>query len=324
MSQARSGPVIAGTWLIGLGVVFLIRQATDRPWAELWPLFVILVGVASLVSTLVGGRLVGGLWGLTWPIAWIVVGGILLASTTGYLGRGPGELIAEYWPWALVIVGAWFLLGAVWPWGPRHAETVVVPLAGAGEGNIRIKFGAGGLTSHVAAPGNLVDGSFRGGALHRNRGGGRVELEQDWGWGFGWFGWMGRGSDWDLGLSGEVPLTLRLDTGASRVRLDLVDLQVRNLELHTGASDTIVRLPRSAGVTSVRAEAGAASLTLEVPTGVAARIRSRMGLGSTDVDEARFPRAGDGYESADYATATNRVDIDVQGGVGTFRVTGTA
>ena len=79
-------------------------------------------------------------------------------------------------------------------------------------------------------------------------------------------------------------------------------------------------LPRAAGATTVRAESGAASLTIEVPAGVAARIRSRMALGSSQVDEARFPRVGDGYESPDYATAANRVDIDISGGVGSVKV----
>jgi hypothetical protein len=85
-----------------------------------------------------------------------------------------------------------------------------------------------------------------------------------------------------------------------------------------------VRLPRAAGLTAVRAEAGAASLTVEVPVSVAARIRSRMGLGSTQVDETRFARSAAGFESADYGTAPNRVDIDISGGVGSVRVIGVA
>ena len=97
-----------------------------------------------------------------------------------------------------------------------------------------------------------------------------------------------------------------------------------SLDLHTGVSETRVRLPRAAGATSVRAEPGVASVTLEVPTGVAARIRSRMALGSSRIDETRFPRVGDIYQSIDYATAANRVDIDIQGGIGSVQVVGTA
>ncbi len=104
-----------------------------------------------------------------------------------------------------------------------------------------------------------------------------------------------------------------MDAGASKSVLDLTDVRLRRLELHTGASETHVHLPRAAGATEFRAE-----------TGVAARIRVRMALGSTEVDVARFPRTADGYESTDYGIAPNRVEIDVQGGVGSVRIGGGA
>jgi hypothetical protein len=146
---------------------------------------------------------------------------------------------------------------------------------------------------------------------------GRVELRQDLD---GGIPWLDREARWDVGLTGEVPLDLRLDVGAYRGTVDVSDLRLRTLELHTGASETLVRLPRAAGSTTVKAEIGAASLTMAVPSGVAARIRSRMALGSTQVDEGRFPRVGDVYQSIDFATSPNQVDIDVQGGVGAFKV----
>jgi hypothetical protein len=52
---------------------------------------------------------------------------------------------------------------------------------------------------------------------------------------------------------------------------------------------------------------------------VAARVHSRMALGSTTVDP-RFPRTVDGWESADWGSAANRVEIEIQGGVGSARV----
>ena len=44
-------------------------------WAVAWPMFVILVGVAGAISALLAGlNGCAGLWALTWPVAWIVVG----------------------------------------------------------------------------------------------------------------------------------------------------------------------------------------------------------------------------------------------------------
>jgi hypothetical protein len=314
--------LIGATWLIGLGVIFLIQRTSDLDWGEAWPMFVILTGVASFVGVLVNGRFeLSGMWAFTWPVAWIVVGVLLLMSTTGSLGQGPGEFISEYWPWALVALGIWFIIGAIVPAGRGLTETLALPLAGATEAGVRIQFGAGNLSTRPAAAGNLVDGEYVGGVVHRVVGPGRVELRQDTRYGLPW---LERPSNWTVGLTAEVPLDLRIDAGANRSLIDLRDLRVRGLELHTGASETRVLLPRAAGMTTVRAEWGAASLTLEVPTGVAARIRTRMAIGGTHVDQARFPSTAGGYESPDFATAANRVEIDAQGGVGSLRVIGGA
>ena len=75
MTRSRRGSLIGATWLIGLGVVFLVRQAMGWSWAEAWPLFVILVGVGAGASAVIGGaRGLGILWAVTWPVAWVVVG----------------------------------------------------------------------------------------------------------------------------------------------------------------------------------------------------------------------------------------------------------
>ena len=97
-------------------------------------------------------------------------------------------------------------------------------------------------------------------------------------------------------------------------------MRLWRLELRTRASETRLRLPAAAGETTVSAETGAAALTIEVPAGVAARIRSRMAFVALIVDEARFPRTAEGHASPDWATATNRVELDLQGGVGSIRV----
>jgi hypothetical protein len=315
VNPSRRGSLIAATWLIGLGTVFLIREAANWSWGEAWPLFVILSGVAGGVSVAVSWRR-GGIWAFTWPIAWTLVGVVLLASTTGKLSEGPGELIGTWWPLAAIGLGIWFLLGAVFSRG-SGTDQLVIPLEGSADAEVRIKFGAGRLTTGRADPGNLVDGRFDGGVQNRRHGANRIELARDFAYGVPW---LDHSSQWTVGLTGDVPLDLRLETGASRAVLDLTDLKVRSLELKTGASETRVILPRAAGITTVKAEAGAASLVIEVPGSVAARIRSRVALGSNQIDEGRFPKVGDTYQSADYDSAENRVDIDVQGGVGSVRV----
>jgi hypothetical protein len=313
------GAVIGAVWLIGVGIVLLVQQLTEWPWTEAWPLFIILVGVASLISVLLG-RHAGRRWAfaLGWPLFLTAAGVLLLLSTTGLLGVEAGDLIATWWPVALIALGIWFLLFAVWPGSRSSGEgSVSIPLSGAPDASLKVRFGGGELTAAAAPPGILMNGTFEGAeARARETGLGQWELapESPMSW-----PWWDRTPRWQIGLTTEVPLELRLQVGAAKTRLDLGDTLLRRLRIGTGASDTWIRLPRAAGDTFVRAEGGAASITFEVPAGVAARVRSRMALGSTHVD-GRFPRTADGWESPDWGSAANRVEIEIQGGVGAANV----
>jgi hypothetical protein len=93
--RRRRGPIIGATWLIGLGVVFLVQRSTGWSWSQAWPLFVILLGIASFVGALfdVRGGSAQRVWGLTWPVAWTAVGVVLVARTTGSLATGPAALV---------------------------------------------------------------------------------------------------------------------------------------------------------------------------------------------------------------------------------------
>jgi hypothetical protein len=136
-----------------------------------------------------------------------------------------------------------------------------------------------------------------------------------------WNWWGGAGTlDWTLALNSGIPLALRLETGASQTQLDLSALRVTELILKTGASATEITMPANAGLTRARVESGAASVKVRIPQGVAARISGKMGLGALDVDQRRFPPRGAGYESDDFITAANRVELEVEGGVGSVDV----
>ncbi len=314
---ARQGASTAAIWLIGIGVVFLAKQGMDWSWSQAWPLFIILAGVGSLASLVMSPprSAVGVFVALGWPLIVTAAGILLLLSTTGNLGVDTGTLVG-YWPLAAIIGGLWLLVASVLPDRAGSNERLSVPLAGAESARVRLRFGGGELTVGRAAPGTLVDGEFRGGVRSQSQGSGSVVLEPSRGTVFGWWDQWPR---WTMGVTGEVPLDLELEGGASKTLLDLSATRLRTLQLKTGASETRVQLPRGAGATTVRAEAGAASVVFEVPSNVAVRVRSRMSLGSTTVDP-RIARSGDGWESPDYGTAENRVELDVRGGVGSVKV----
>jgi hypothetical protein len=125
---------------------------------------------------------------------------------------------------------------------------------------------------------------------------------------------------WDVRLNDGVPMTLDMETGAGESRVDLSALKAQGIRLKTGASSTEMTLPARAGKTRVKVTSGAASVVLRVPDGVAARIAVESGLAGITIDQSRFPRSGNGYESADYGRAENSVDIQVETGVGAVEI----
>jgi hypothetical protein len=135
------------------------------------------------------------------------------------------------------------------------------------------------------------------------------------------FSWSpGYTLDWNVRLNPAVSLNLDFETGAGESCLDLSDLQVKDLRLKTGASQTDLRLPVNAGYSRASISSGVAQVEITIPQGVAARLRTRGGLSDIQVDQGRFPRSGDLYQSPDYAEAENKVDLDVEMGVGAVRV----
>jgi hypothetical protein len=322
MSAGQRGTIIGGIWLVLLGGVFLVQQVMDLGWARAWPLFVIMAGLGSAASALIGlvGRRTGPLtvlWALIWPLLVLAVGVLLFVDFAELSDVDSLELLGRWWPIALIALGAVVLLGAVWPGARAVEEQLSISAAGVDRGEVTLKFGAGRLEVGRGTPGVLVNGTFDGGVRRTDHGPGRVELETDL---LEVFPGFNPQLHWRVGLAPDLPIALRLEGGASRADLDLAELTVTSLVVKTGASDTRVVLPRAAGAVEVRIEAGAAQVRIEVPDGVAARIRSQVGLGSTTVDESRFPRTSDGWASVGYETAEHRADIRVSGGVGSFRI----
>ena len=237
------------------------------------------------------------------------------------------DIAKFFWPLVLILLGVWILWGVFSSPRTFETEATTIPLEGAGRASIRIRHGAGRLrVSGGAGPDELLSGSFGGGMEQQVRRKGDT-LDVDMSvkvsaahFPFPWM-WGARNTlDWTVSLNDQVPLSLNLEGGASDTNLDLTDLRVTDLRVQTGASSTEVTLPANAGETKVNISSGAASVRLRVPEGVAARVKAGGGLADINVDQDRFPRVGGVYQSEDYGTAENKVDIEIDTGVGSVSV----
>jgi len=257
-----------------------------------------------------------------WGAILILVGGLMFLNAAGIHLPGGINPMQLFWPSVLIVLGGWFMLGYFLR-GNVETEQLSIDLQGANQASLKLSHGAGRLAISAGAPvDKLLSGSFAGGVRQRaHTAGDRLEahLEAHPAMLPPFFaGWQGL--EWDIKLNRDVPMALRLDTGASQSELDLRELNVSDLRLSTGASKTDVTLPANAGMTNVRVELGAASLDITVPQGVAARIRSEHGMSAIEVDATRFPYSNGIYESTDYSSAQNKADIQIQAGAGRVAV----
>jgi hypothetical protein len=347
-----AGMASLGGMVTMIGVVLAVQEANGlyQTWAYAWALVAPGgVGLGLTVYGLVARRdddLRAGLTTLFVGILIFLVGFLFFEGVLHLSGDRFNEATETVVPLLLVCVGVLVVIAAFIPgpwrkpaivdhggqdrpnpersdtgWAAPVPERLAIPLEGAADAEVMVTFGAGRLRLATAAPGQLVDGTFVGGVrVERSGGAGRARLAPPTpptGW------TLDRAPyTWTMGVTGDVPLRLRVETGAADTELDLTGLRLAELRLRTGASETRVTLPAAAGATVVDAEGGAATIRFRVPEGVAARIRSLMALSSSDVDQVRFPRtaAGDAWESPGFAAAANRVEIVVRGGVGSLSV----
>ena len=263
---------------------------------------------------------------LFWGTLILIAGVLLLVGNMFPNLFGSISVWDIIWPLTIVLAGAWLLMRPAM--GRRSAETQTVnePLNGVSDADIRLYHGAGRLSLRASgAPGVLLSGSCVGGVDVTNLRSGpsaRLDLRsragQDW---MDFPNFSGsNGYAWDLVVTPEIPVRLSLETGASESLLDLRELKITDLDVKTGASSTEVTLPAQAGLTRAKIAAGAASVKLTVPGGVAARIRVQSGLAGINIDSNRFPASAGGNESPDYDSAANKVDIFVETGVGSVEI----
>jgi hypothetical protein len=167
------------------------------------------------------------------------------------------------------------------------------------------------------------------------------DTERPW-FSFPWAACIGA-TEWRIHLNPTVQYDLTAHSGGGNVKLDLAGLAVTRVLADTGGGTMDVILPDHAanlsvaaktgggnvtvdigsgltGSSSVNAKSGAGNVVVHVPAGVAAKVHASSGIGKVTVD-ARFSQLdGNTYQSADYDSAANQVEITATSGAGNVSV----
>lgn len=144
-------------------------------------------------------------------------------------------------------------------------------------------------------------------------------------------------NEWDIRLSDQVPLDLRIESGAGDQQVDLAGLQITKLDMKLGAGDSEVNLSNNPELERVDFDMGAGSLsidvrgpldqdvdmdiqggvgdiTLRLPGEIGVRVEVNRGIG--DIDTEGLSRRGDVWVNEAYGVSEITIDIHIQAGVG--------
>jgi len=125
-----------------------------------------------------------------------------------------------------------------------------------------------------------------------------------------------------LNLASMLVTRLSADTGGGNIDVVLPDNAV-NLSVAANTSAGNVTIDIGGGTTgsnSVDASSGAGNVVVRIPSRIAARIHATARLGKVVVDP-RFGKRDDGtYQSADFDSVANKIEITVKSGAGNTSV----
>jgi hypothetical protein len=289
------GPVI----LIGLGIVFLLNNLGILDWDvwdvvfRLWPVLLIAAGL----EVLIGRRsALGSLLALILTL--VLVAGVLWLVGTG------------------VMIGQTGL-----------AEEISQPLDGATRAEVVISPAVG--TLHLASlpeSDDLIAGTIYPVTGERIAHDSEIEGEtvvfslESYGEFRGpFFGGWGPEQGWNLKLARAVPMDLEVGIGVGQAKLDLGDLNVTGLSTNMGIGQTSVTLP-GRGRLQAHVEGGIGSLVIVIPSGMEARIHFDTGLVGRSLPNSYKDSGDNVYITPGYASADNRVELEVELGIGAVTV----
>ncbi|MBI9048043.1 MAG: hypothetical protein JEZ00_01370 [Anaerolineaceae bacterium] len=257
-----------------------------------------------------------------WGISIMLFGGVMLLKTMGIFSFNIWRIMG---PGFLILIGVWFIYNAMVNPKPSAPESLTIPVEGAEEIVLNLAHGAGKLQLKAANDAyHLLSGKFNNGIDSSvNRIGSVAEISLkpfsdpvD-------FVMPGNfhGVNWDMEINPDLPTSIELKAGANESILNLTKVNIKKLDISTGASKTDVYFSEKASYCTANISAGVAEVSLHIPSNVAANISVQgKELSSIKIDTNRFVQHGDNYQSTDYTTSENKLDIQVKPGLGEINI----
>ncbi len=288
-------------------------------------IIILLIGLILLANNfgLLSWQIWYQLWRL-WPL-------ILIAIGLDLLFKGISLSFLRILPPLLIIAGVCYVVyisqgeEGFFRFGKEEAETIILTqplLPHIKKATIKLDFGAGALRVRDGSSEKLVEGKFtvskgiKPWIKYRDKGEeGFVEIGSH----FPHWDWGGRENSWEIRLNNTIPLSFKVNTGASNNNLDLSSLRINEFELNTGASKNEIKFGKTIS-TYAKINGGASTIKIFIPHSMGIKIKADTALVTHNFDILGLEKKENIYFSKNYWTADKRLDLDLDIGASTIRI----
>jgi hypothetical protein len=128
-----------------------------------------------------------------------------------------------------------------------------------------------------------------------------------------WFGRSSRRKDWDVKLTDQIPLTMKLYLKAGEAELDFSDLKLQECDLDVRDSDTDIKVGEMLDEIALGIRSRSSKVSLSIPEGTGLRIVNHTNLSSTSFSWFTLEEKDDGYQTPGYDEAGRKLTLNLEG-----------
>jgi hypothetical protein len=127
--------------------------------------------------------------------------------------------------------------------------------------------------------------------------------------------WGSVRNEWNLRLSDDVPLELRVELGVGKSKLEIGSLSLTGLNIQTGVGEALVDLTGDwKKDLDARIDGGIGKLTLRLPDHVGVRVEAEKGIGS--IRATGLKKEGNAYINNAFGKSEVTLSLRIQAGIG--------
>ncbi len=118
----------------------------------------------------------------------------------------------------------------------------------------------------------------------------------------------------ELKTSAELPLRVNIDSGASKITMDLRQSILSELDIDSGATSAEIKIGDKSKAVKIVISSGASTFDIEVPLSHAIKVENKSGLSSNNFSAIGLSKSGENWLSSDYDQNENKIDIIFESG----------